>query len=157
MTKEDLYHDFLLIKEMKSPMKKKVMALTHILGSYNNCWRVVGISENALDVFAKNEFRKVSRMGINRSHLVDRCKIYEEMFLSEKNCDDWWNFYLENDKTILTTASENISKNVSQIFEIDQSLGLFQTQGFAWRHTRKERKYLENLYKSKSESNIYSK
>ena len=147
MDKQQYYEDFLAISKMHSPINKKVRMLTELLGSYEDCWRVVGITKNALDVFANHNFKKVSKMGINRSHLVDRHKTYTFMLTNSfKNAEQWWDYFITNDKTILATSSENISKNLSEVYNIDVALGLFKTKGFAWSHTRQEQQFLKNLY-----------
>jgi len=149
MTKEDFYHDFLLIRQLRTPTSKKVRLLSELMTEYENTWQVIGITEEALETFAKHNFNYVSRMGINRSHKVDRCVTYTELLTGElKSCDDWWNYFVENDKTILATSSENKSNSLSRIIDIDVSLGMFKSTGFKWRHNKAEKQMLHNLYNS---------
>lgn len=110
-----------------------------------NAWRVVGITENALRVFAEHDFKRVSRMGVNRSHLVDRIDTYTTMLEgSLMECEDWWDFYVDTDKTVLATSTENMGKGEwSKVYDIDTSLGLFRGQGFAWRHKEPEINFLK--------------
>jgi hypothetical protein len=145
MNKEDFYHDFLLIRKMRAPTNKRYRMLGELFAVNPDAWRVIGITEAAVKVFAKHDFKRVSRMGINRSHLVDRIKTYTTMLegpLTE--CDEWWNFYVDTDKTILSTSTENMSKGeLSRVYSVDSQLGLFQSQGFAWRHKDPEIKFLK--------------
>lgn len=144
MNKEDFYHDFLLIRKMRAPTNKRYRMLGELFAAYENAWQVIGITENALKVFAKNDFKRVSRMGINRSHLVDRVKTYTTMLEGPlMDCNEWWNFYIENDKTILATSSENMSNGFTKIYKVDTSLGLFKSHGFAWRHKDPEIQFLK--------------
>ena len=120
--------------------------LSEMIAEYEHIWQVVGITENALSIFARHGYRKVSKMGINRSHKVDRHKTYTIMLTGPlMTCDEWWQFFIDNDKTILATSSENLSGNMSKIYDIDPSLGLFKSSGFAWKHSKKEREFLESL------------
>lgn len=147
---DNIYVDYLKIKNMSSiTLKIKKRMLTEFFSINTNPWRVVGITEKALAVFKLNNFKRVSRMGINRSHLVDRHKRDDKMLSTEfKNAKEWWNYYYENDKTILATSEENMSNSFSTIHPIDEELSLFRHSGFAWRHTKSESNFLENMYKS---------
>ena len=145
MTKQDFYHDFLLIRQMRAPTTKRYRMLGELFAVNPNAWRVVGVTENALRVFAEHDFKRVSRMGVNRSHLVDRIDTYTTMLEGPlMECEDWWNFYVDTDKTVLATSTENMGKGEwSKIYDIDTTLGLFPSQGFAWRHKESEINFLK--------------
>lgn len=144
MNKEDLYHDYLLIRDMRAPTSKRARMLGELLSLCPDTWQVIGITEDALRVFAEHDFKKVSRMGINRSHLVDRHKTYTTMLDGPlMECDEWWKFYRDNDNTILATSSENMTNTFGKIYDVDTSLGLFKSRGFAWKHNKEEIKFLK--------------
>lgn len=144
MTKEDFYHDFLLIRNMRAPTGKRARMLGELFSLCDDHWQVIGITENALRVFAEHNFKRVSRMGINRSHLVDRHKTYTTMLDGPLlELDAWWKFYRGNDTTILATSSENMSNGFSKVYNIDPALGLFKSHGFAWRHKEPEIQFLK--------------
>lgn len=148
MTPFEYYQDFLAIRNMNSPLSKKIRMLTELLGGYEDCWRVIGITEQAVEIFSLHDYRKISRMGINRAHIIDRNKSYTLMLTGPLlDAENWWEYYLEHDKTILATSSENLSKKLSKVYDIDPALGLFKTKGFAWSHGTLERKYLQELHK----------
>ena len=150
MTEEDLYHDYKLLVKMKVGPAKKARLLSDLLGEAENPWRVVGITHEALKVFKNHSFKKVSKMGINRSHIKPRNKTYS--FMLENNFDnskEWWNYHFENDITILSTSSENLKSMNSEIIDIDPSLNLFRCRGFGWAHGKKEILFLEKLYNEK--------
>jgi len=147
MTNEDFYHDFQLIKLLKAPTETKVILLTHLFGAQENPWRVIGVTIEALKIFKEHGFKKVAKMGINRSHLVNRNDNYREMLERDfSSADEWWDFYYENDKTVFATTTENLTNNHSLELLIDQDLDLFRSQGFSWKHGKTERFYLEQLY-----------
>jgi hypothetical protein len=144
MTKEDFYHDFLLIRQMRAPTSKRYRMLGELFAVHEDHWQVIGITENALRVFAEHDFKRVSRMGINRSHLVDRVKTYTTMLEGPlMDIDEWWKFYRDNDTTILATSSENMSNGFSKVYDIDPTLGLFKSHGFAWKHKEPEIQFLK--------------
>ena len=145
MNKEDFYHDFLLIRKMRAPTNKRYRMLGELFAVNPNAWRVIGITENALKVFAEHDFKRASRMGINRSHLVERIQTYTTMLEGPlMECEEWWNFYVDTDKTVLATSTENMGKGEwSKIYDIDPSLKLFQSQGFAWCHKEPEITFLK--------------
>lgn len=147
MQPQDFYHDFLLIRKMRAPTSKRYRMLGELFAVNPNAWRVIGITENALQVFKEHNFKRVSRMGINRSHLVDRIQTYTTMLEGPlMECDEWWNFYVETDKTILATSTENMGKSEwSKVYDIDPGLGLFKSQGFAWSHKDPEISFLKEM------------
>ncbi len=147
MTPQDYYNDFCHIQQMTSPLPTKVRMLTEMFGSYKEAWRVVGITYNALEVFASHNFKKVSKMGINRSHKIDRHKTYKHLLTTQwDNWEDWWKYYQDHDETILATSSENLTGNMSTIHPIDLDLGLFRTSGFGWKHGKKEQSLIQSIY-----------
>ena len=137
----DLHHDYLLITKMNVPTKRKIRLLTELFGETENPWRVVGITKAALNIFKENEFNKIKRMGINRSHIVDRKESYTYMLENVfQDSDSWWEYYYENDKTILATSSENMSSNSSDVIEFDNNDMLFKSSGFNWSYRKKKGK-----------------
>jgi hypothetical protein len=153
MTEEDLYHDYKLLLKMKVGNAKKVRLLSDLLGEAENPWRVVGITHEALKVFKNHGFKKVSKMGINRSHITRRKETYSFMLKNNfDNAKEWWNYHFENDITILSTSSENLSGKSSKIIDIDPSLNLFKCRGFGWTHGKKEILFLEKLHSEKSKN-----
>ena len=145
--KNDLYHDFLLITQMKVSEKIKIKFLTELFSETDNPWRVVGITKKALEVFKKYDFNRESKMGINRSHLNDRKATYTEMLNSKfENSTEWWNYYYKNDKTVFATSSENMSSSLNDIIFFKNSEDLFKSSGYAWTNRKKnEVPYLQKL------------
>ena len=147
MERDNLYHDYNLIFQMKCSIQRKIRLLSELFADAPEPWRVTGITKEALEIFKKHNFKRVSKMGINRSHKVDRYKTYKTM-LENKFIDvnEWWNLYLTNDQTILATSNENLSSKFSKIIEINPSDGLFKNSGFGWKHGKKEEAFLREMY-----------
>lgn len=151
--KETMYAAFKAISIMEIDESKKIGMLTYLFSIEPNCWRVTGISIDAIKVFKENNFQRRSKMGINRSHIKRRFDSYREILNKESNgefkdYEDWWNCYFENDKTILQTSSENMRKNGhSRVIEISNpGWNLFRSKGFAWSHGSGEIELLKKLY-----------
>jgi hypothetical protein len=148
MKKEEIFEDYLMIKKMKAPLHTKLAFLTYLFSNQSNPWRVTGITHEALKVFAQNDFKKVSRMGINRSHIEARKDTYRTLLETDFNSiEEWWDYYFSRDMTILSTSSENMSEQLSKVYPIDPVLGLFRTSGYAWKHGKEEIAFLRNLAK----------
>jgi hypothetical protein len=151
--KEKMYSAFKAISKMEIDESKKIGMLTYLFSIEPNCWRVTGISIDALNVFQKNDFQRKSKMGINRSHIIRRFDSYKEILNKESkgefnNHEEWWHYYFENDKTILQTSSENMKKNGhSRVIEIiNPGWSLFKSKGYAWNHGNAEVELLRELY-----------
>lgn len=127
------------------PIKKKVKILGELMtNAYDDHWRVVGVTQEALNVFKQHEFKKVSRMGINRGHICDRNDTLTFMLENPfDNVWDWWNYFYSRDRTILMTSTENMSHKESKVYDVPE--GLFHTSGFAWKHGKDEIKFLSEL------------
>lgn len=161
--KEVLFHDFQIIKKMRSPEANRVKLLSTLFSINPNSWRVVGITPEALEIFKKYEFQKKSGMRINRSHITQRFGFYQSLLNPENKisgAEEFWNLYYENDMTVLASASENMSADVT-IFENaypvpQDERKLFQTAGYAWKHKDEEEAFLKDLFQkhlSKNEHN----
>jgi hypothetical protein len=151
--KEILYHDYNLIKKMEAPDPSKIKLLSTLFSLNPNCWRVIGITPEAVRLFSKNSFQKKSGMGINRSHLIQRHLFYNYLLTRDfVDQNEFWESYYINDATILATSSENMSKN-NQLLERaylvpSDSRHLFHTSGFAWKHKKEEENFLRELNES---------
>lgn len=151
--KETLFHDYLLIKQMRAPKETKIKLLSTLFSVNANCWRVIGITPKALEIFVENNFKKSSRMGINRSHIVQRHDHYAAMLENDiTNESDFWDIYFINDATILSTSTENMSASntfVNESFAVpDDHRQLFKTSGYSWKHKKEEEDFLKQLYLS---------
>lgn len=154
---KDLFEDFNSIKKMNTSEKIKARLFGELLASVDNPWRVVGITKEAMCIFKKNGFKKVSRMGINRCHFEDRNIQYKEMLKKDyQNANDFWKDYYDKDKTIFGTASENkkgIKNNPNFKYfnsykeeELKNGITLFICRGYAWKHNKEEINFLNDFY-----------
>jgi hypothetical protein len=148
---EELYHDYLIISNILWVHQSlKVGMLKQLFKAYPNRWRVIGITESALNLFYDNHYHYKTGLKIKRCHIVDcsnsYCTMMKKIF---RDYHEWWDFYYENDKTVLGLSSEN--KNISRIpyFPIDDSRGFFKDQGYLWKQGKDERELLQYLYENK--------
>jgi hypothetical protein len=149
MDLKEIYDDYLIIKTLKSPFKIKHKILTELFSSYENIWQVVGITENALDTFSKNNFKTKTGIGINRAHKQDRIKTNDYLLNNDIDYTIWADYFIKHNECVLSTSSENYSNQLSKVYPIDSSLGLFKSSGFAWRHRKLEQAYLQELFSKK--------
>ena len=137
------YYKELCTWNMSEAAKRKI--LSNILEDcYQNHWRVVGITQEALNVFAAHGYKRVSRMGINRGHIFDRKDTLTSMLnIPFQDSQEWWEFFWDRDKTILMTSTENMTNQHSEVYAVPE--GLFHTAGFAWKHGEDEVQFLTEL------------
>jgi hypothetical protein len=120
------------------------------MGGYEYIWEVIGVTKNALKRLKSLNYQLENGHGIQRAHIVDRTITYEHLLNNDLAFEDWWHYFEENNKTILSLKEEN--HKINQISDNDKiimkklSRNLFKSSGFAWRHTKEEKKYLEDLY-----------
>lgn len=124
--------------------------LLAVVGQWEGVWRVVGITQEAMDVFAEHNFLKVTRMGINRSHLIARKDSFNEMIQREMPRDEWWTYFKRNDQTVFATSSQNQSKAELVFTKFHNADGLFKSKGFAWAHGVAESDFLRKLHADNS-------
>ena len=148
-----LFHDFQLIKQMRTLEANKIKLLSNLFSINRNCWRVVGITPDALEIFKNHEFQKKSRISINRSHIIQRFSFYKSLLENNneiKNAETFWKLYYDNDMTVLASASENMSNNetiLKNAYPVpEDERNLFQTSGYSWKHKEEEIKFLKELY-----------
>ena len=124
--------------------------LTSIMAAKAFSWRVVGITEAALKKFSEFDFRYRTGIGITRAHLKPRIETVRMVLaprepLSENEFLDIW---LSNDRTVLCVKGEN-KATVPEFIAFDNTTGeLFSCHRVlaGWRHLRRERDYLRNLF-----------
>lgn len=146
----ELYNFYLEIKQANLPDWKKHRLMTALLGGEIISWRVVGITHEALQSMAKNDFKKIPGDKINRSHITSRNKIFGYMLSNNLTKDEWHSYWIKNDRTIISTSSENQKDIFSEIFYFDNSGELFQSKKIAnWRHRKVERDFLRSIYMEK--------
>lgn len=141
-----IYTAYLAIFDMELKVGLRREMLTWALTENPDHWPVVGITNAALERFAEHDFRCVSRMGVHRSHLIDR-KVWQSAMLEKRlTYEEWVDLYDASDRTVLSTSSENMKGEKPAFIEIPQSKGLFRSTGYKWRHTAEERAFLRDLH-----------
>ena len=119
------YEDELDIEEVKKALYEIYRVLykhrhiykrpSHLVATYTEAfanqpwtWKVVGITRNALDVLAANDFEMPSHQ-ICRGHFIDRKTTIKEMFSRDEpmRFDEFWEAAIERDRTVLMTYKEN--------------------------------------------------
>ncbi len=140
------HEDYLSIIPMNAPLRVKRMMLQALFSQWSGAWRVVGVTQSALQRFKEHDFKRKSGMGINRSHLIGRSETFDRMLAEPMEVTAWWEFYYERDRTVLATSSENMSTQTFKHFRIDDP-NLFRTKGYAWNHGEAEEQKLRELHK----------
>lgn len=125
--KKALYKFYEIIFDSHFSLSKKRSLITAVLSYETWSWRVVGITEEAIKVIARNNFKKPSK-ALARDHSVPRVETYNRVFEAKMNFDDWWRWIWEHDKTTLMTNKEHQSiktKPPSLIYPINPSDNYF--------------------------------
>lgn len=147
---ERIYEAYLKIFDMRLKDGIRREMLTWATTENPGHWPIVGITHAALDRFSQHEFQCVPRMGIHRSHLVDRKEWQSRMLHEKMPFDDWLSLYLQSDQTVLATSSENMKGTKATYLPIPTNLGMFRSTGYKWQHTSKEREFLRAMHKNRA-------
>ncbi len=136
-----------------APDKIKKKMLKELLEITENPWRVIGITKAALLMLKENDFKLKNgdkNLPIQRAHLCDRDKWYTELFQNKfQNHNDWYEFIYMNDCTVLSLSTENKKIREIDYISFDDNLNdssLFKSTRISWKHSEKERKFLETIY-----------
>ena len=129
--------------------------LTSIMGIENYGWRVIGITREALDLLATNDFNKNKLPGLCRGHKQDRIKTARALFKPKKpmSLDGFYKVFLRNDQTvIMLNEQNNHSKLFPNFIKINNPNAELFPNGslIGWKHRKKEREYLRQLHSSLS-------
>ncbi|MES2074929.1 MAG: hypothetical protein V4462_04845 [Pseudomonadota bacterium] len=83
--------------------------LTGLTGSRPWSWRVIGITRDALDIFAANNFMRVADL-VQRGHKNDRASTAQLVFLDRNSSmplAGFFDVFLLRDQTVLMTKEKN--------------------------------------------------
>ena len=115
-------------------------------------WRPTHISVNALKEYCTGNARNIQRAhGVVPDRLDRIDRTMKLMKGQEKHFDEWWNFFVSQDKTVLITREEH-SSGTSYSYENliplpSWDLGMFENSGFSVRIRKKtEGVWLHNTY-----------
>ena len=149
---QDIYDDYRKIRQMKASFPTKHRMLWELLsmsGENKDFWQVVGITELAFNKIVQNDVddakKSIKDNRIQRAHIKKRIETSKDMLegpLMEK--DAWWKFYLDSDKCILATASENLRKE-PELKKYDVPQDLFKCSGFGYIVSKDEINFLKKL------------
>ncbi|AOZ06717.1 hypothetical protein [Cupriavidus malaysiensis] len=129
--------------------------LTSLMGSKPWSWRVVGITPAALEVFKEHHFEKPKEKLLQRGHIYSRSSTAEALLRSDepRPLKDFFDFFLERDKTVIGLTSENPSRgnhSTPCYYPIDLSSELFPCGSLiGWKQGEKEATFLRALYEAR--------
>ena len=126
--------------------------LTALMGSRTWSWRVIGITSAALQLFADHNFDRPARQ-VQRGHRIARSDTARELFIAVDEPmprEQFFEFFLERDKTVLMTVAQNRSRPggvFPKFIKIPMGKELFPCGSLiGWEHRDQEKKFLRDLY-----------
>ena len=125
---------------------------TAIMGIEDYGWRVVGITREALNLLATEDFNKNKLpRQLCRGHITDRIETTRLLFGREEpmGLEEFFNVFLHNDRTIIMLNKQNDhTKPLPDYIEIDNPNAELFPNGslMSWKHRKKERDYLRQLH-----------
>jgi len=150
--REEFFSIFLAMQKAKHAEKKYLYrAFSSLCSTFNEFnWRVIGITQDALDSFKAVNFERVPNRKdenpVERAHINKRYDWVEEVFNREwTSSEEWWNFIWENDQTVLATAKENkLSDTIGEPLKIAYEIpdGYFVSTFIGCKYRKKVEKIL---------------
>jgi hypothetical protein len=130
---------------------------TAMMGVENYGWRVIGITNEALNLLATVDFskQKLPRQ-LCRGHRIDRAETTKLLFDRESpmSLEEYFDAFLENDRTVIMLNKQNDPKKPFPHFiEINNPNAELFPNGslMSWKHRKKEREYLRWLHSNLSD------
>ena len=129
---------------------------TAIMGIENAGWRVIGITQEALDLLATVDFNKNKLpRRLCRGHKVDRIETTRKLFNRDKpmGLEEFFTVFLSNDLTVIMLNEQNRTTSFPPYIEIHNPAAELFPNGslMSWKHRAKERDYLRQLHSSNLE------
>lgn len=123
---------------------------TAVMGVENYGWRVVGITSEALELLAVEEFDK-NRLPrrLCRGHLVDRIETTRRLFdpVEPVSIEEFFEVFLKNDETVIMLNEQNKSRCTTFIPFENPNADFFPNGSLmGWKHRKKERDFLRGLH-----------
>ena len=87
--KDIIFRGFLALQKMKGvPINVKHRMLGNLISMNKDTWKVVGITQAALEKFVENDFERPK--GVNRSHIHQRSETSKYLFSKTDWDRDSW-------------------------------------------------------------------
>jgi hypothetical protein len=143
--KEDIYSVYEAIFKTNLDLWRKNILLTSLVGGYDSSWKVIGVSENAVNALEDYEKRKTSKRGVTRAHIVQRLDVTKKLFGKKLGFDAFFEVF-NSDYTVLVGKGENttVLNEHLKIFRIDLKEDLFLCARIGFRYGKNERDWLNN-------------
>jgi hypothetical protein len=130
--------------------------LTGLMGARPWSWRVIGITEEALNIFAEHDYKRPAGL-IQRGHRFDRSSTAQALFFDLAKpmpLEDFFSFFLERDETVLMSKGENRHRpggKFPPFIKIPRRSGLFRSGSLVgWLHRKEEIAFLRELHARRS-------
>ncbi len=127
---------------------------TAFMGIEDFGWRVTGITPEALNLLAENNFeiRRLPRL-LCRGHKIARNETTRRLFDrdTQVSLEEFFMTFLENDQTVIMLNTQNINgATFPEYIEIENpNAELFPNHGLiGWKHRKVERELLRELHTS---------
>ena len=130
----DIYNTYLAFQQADAiPLPHRKSAMGELLYAYPEAWRVVGITDAALQLVADTDFQTISSIGIVRAHVQKRADVYGKMLEQPLGFDEFMKAFLESDQCLLATKQENKTDNglPATWHKIEPAMGMFQRRGYS--------------------------
>lgn len=147
--KKQIYEIYLQVFNLPFSVQKKNSIVSILMGGSPVSWRVVGITEAALNLLSENDYKYLAG-AICRAHIIGRYRTAQIIFECESpvSLEKLFRIVWENDKTVIALKREN-SRNfeLPPYIPIDSELGLFPCGAVVgFRHSRAEIAFLRELH-----------
>ncbi len=144
---QEFYDTYSFFFDLPFDSQKKHRLFHGLIAGEPWAWQVIGITEEALKKLEDNDFKYTSGQ-ICRAHFVERTETSKKIFTKKIPREEFFEYYLRMDKTVISLKPENRSNSPppSQFIPIDPELKLFTSTMTGFRYGTKERKHLKELY-----------
>jgi len=162
MNEKELKYYFDIFKAFQAPILDEDLAERRQYGIrafsstqgwfFDNTWRVVGITQDALEAFKAVDFDRIPTrkdpVAVERAHIKQRAIWLDFLFEREwEDMNQWWKFIHDNDRVVLATTQENklsdqMGVSLQIAHEIPDNGEYFKTNYIGCKYRKKVEKVL---------------
>lgn len=122
---------------------KKNTMLTTLMGGYMSSWKVIAVSDGALQALRDFDAGKIAHPKVERAHIYPRSTVSKLVFQRKYTASQFFRLF-ERDYTVLTTKKEHkkVLEDTLFVHPVPADLNLFHCKAIGFRYEVHEKHWI---------------